>query len=213
MAGSLFAIATVGVLAGTFVLLRYRGGRPSFGSALNGIAAGLGSFVVLSVFAQSHLCDRGAPVRAIYFYALSIGLAVAAIPARGVRWRTVLRLSGLSFVLVIWGVGIVHDQSYIGNPQWPEMTERMAARMLRNLQKQLAREGQRNLSAGWLDDVWVHLDNDGHPLPLPVPPRQHLRTCWHTFFTGIYGLNMTPQGIWCPGGLANKCVLEIRARH
>jgi hypothetical protein len=217
MAGNLFALAVLGLVGLTLVILKPFGRRPTMRSGLRGAVAFVLSFSILTIFASLHLCDRGVPVMAIALCALCLGGAQATIDDKRIRRRITFWLGFLSVVFMFWGISLVHWPGYVANPRLPERYDRTQKWQLedaRDVVGQLAKEHpSMKLHTGWVENVCF--DSNGKKVFLKPP---NLRSAsigryWHTGITGVFRLTEVEMGIWCPGGDAEQCAARLELRE
>jgi hypothetical protein len=156
------------------------------------------------------------PVMAIAICALCIGAGMATIENKRIRRRVSFWLGVTSFVLMVWGVGIIHETGYVGNPGWAAFVNRMQKIQFEQAQDVVRDWAKKypsvKLPAGWIEDACI--GDDGKKV-FSFPPRFHsasVGSYWHTGITGVYKLSEQTMGMWCPGGTAEECatLLELR---
>ena len=219
MTGNIFAVCMIAMLVGALAALLRWGTRPSSRGTVIGLLLALVCFVALGFLTPTQACRRGGTIIPVLPGSVLAGVVFAAIPVRKVAAPLMIALLVSGYALTLWGMELVHESPYVGNPNWPRQLERISSSSL-----QTARIGLLAVSPEYPDAVlpegWVeeslHRATGEEPFTRSPGHRSgKVSHFWHTWFTGIYRLETYPNGVWCPGGTISNCVerLEIRARY
>ena len=218
MAGNLFACAMLAMVVATLSLLKVAGRRPTRRQILVGILVTLFSCIWLRSMTPFHGCRRGDTVAPELLGGMLAGFVVATVPRFRAILPAVAALLVVGFALSLWGMNLIHESPYVGNPAYPDVLNEISRAKLNAerdfLRAHSAEHAALELPQGWLGEVWPKATGE-------QISRGRLGYCsgridhfWHSWFTGIYRLEERGNDIWCRGGRLAECVetLEIRDR-
>lgn len=220
MIGNIFAFCMIAMLVSTGTVLSRWGKCPTFRATLTGILLFLVCFVALAVLTPAHACRRGGSMLPELLGALLAGVVFAAIPIRKVKTPVMIALIVSGYALTFWGMELVHDAPYVGNPRWDDELQRISSFSVKTARDGLVAVSTNYpdtiLPPGWVEESWRQVTGEdlfiGGRLGYMSGTVSHF---WHSWFTGIYRLEERPNGVWCPGGTIPHCAenLEIRDRE
>lgn len=218
MIGNLFAGCMIAMLLGSLIVVKIAGVRPALRSWLMGALLAAVCFVGLATLTPAHACRRGGTVTPALLSSVLSGLVFATIVRRRIRIPVIIVLLFSGYILTSWGMELVHDTPYVGNPDWHTELDRRSSYRLSRAQDALRAKSDGHadlvLPKGWIEESWR--EATGEALFSGTPGYVSGTVChfWHTWFTGIYRLDAQRNGFWCSGGPVAQCVekLEIRNR-
>ena len=203
----------IALICATIAILKTFGKRPDRNAVRAGCLLSSITLLVLTYLAFGHLCDRGGPWGAVVCGSAFAGTVRATVEKKKLRrW---LWMGWLA--LTLWGTALCHLDGYIGNPLCGKMLAEKSLDLLRYCQdvfrKVPASEQGLRLPEGWIEESWRAGAGKAFPARSTFQSGT-LGLYWHTWFTGVFYLEMHDCGIWCPGGPLKTCgdSLEIRPR-
>ncbi len=213
--GNIFAILLIVAIIVCIVITIKLGKRPDLVRGLFAILAVGICFGLIVNLTPVHGCRRGGSIAPFYLMPLCAGIFVLGMN----KLASAIKLSGLYVVLGIlmamWGMDLVHENGYVGNPNYDKyLMERIEGNLFEfkeDLTKRLEHKPV-VLEKGWLKDVLPKSVEGDFRGRLIGNVKANLSHYWYTFFTGIYKLNITEVDIWCPGGTLEYCLghLEVK---
>jgi hypothetical protein len=166
-----------------------------------------------------HFCLRGSTVIPEMLGAVLAGEVFATIPVRKIRTQLIIALLVSAYALTLWGMNLVHNTPYVGNPRWDMELERISSFSLKTARDSLSAVSADHpdtiLPEGWLEESWREATGEDLFTGRLGYMSGTVSHFWHTWFTGIYRLEERPNGVWCSGGTIPDCAenLEIRDRE
>ena len=218
MAGNLFALLLIGLVAAGVGVVRVAGRRPTVRSALAGMAVAAAAFLLLAVAIPHHLCRRGAPIQPSAAGAALAGCVVAAIPRKRTAAMIALLFVAAAHGLTLGAIEVIHREPYVANPNWSAELDRKWAKERASITQAMhviaeEKPGAR-LEPGWIEDSLAAVAGE----PVFVRPTDGAMggaaPFWHTWLTGIYRIDTVPGGAWCRGGMISNgaAIIERRRR-
>jgi len=211
MEGTLYALSLVMLIISPVSAIFLSGLHYTRRSLLLGLALALATYLIHTNFYVVHACHKGGTTSYSLPAAVGVFIIVAFANNRKLKFVGCIMIFAVSFILSVWSISLVHKDSYVGNRNWKNPHQSNMETHLRFFKSVLAVEldsasmTNETIPSGWFEDIYRDLVGEALFKGKPNFVTSSVTNDWHSWFTGIYKVENTPVGFWCPGGTLEEC--------